>query len=172
MFKKDHHVGLTQVMNRLPTSVSATLILIILNAAFWLVFAFLVVFGAIPSIPTDGVIKWVMVILALGVSLLARADAPSSVTADEALRTLLAGNERFVRGHLTSVTSREIAQRRPELVHGQKPFAIVLCCSDSRVGRRLCSTKNSATSSSSARPVKSWTRPWPTPKNPVTSLTS
>jgi len=55
-------------MNRLPTSVSATLILIILNAAFWLVFAFLVVFGAIPSIPTDGVIKWVMVILALGVS--------------------------------------------------------------------------------------------------------
>ena len=55
-------------MNRLPTSVSATLTLIILNAAFWLVFAFIVALGAIRSIPTDGVIKWVMVILALGVS--------------------------------------------------------------------------------------------------------
>jgi len=55
-------------MNRLPASVSATLILIVLNAAFWFAFAFLVVFGAIRSIPTDGVIKWVMVILALGVS--------------------------------------------------------------------------------------------------------
>ena len=81
--------------------------------------------------------KRIALILALGVSLLARADAPSSVTADEALRTLLAGNERFVRGHLTSVTSREIAQRRAELVHGQKPFAIVLCCSDSRVGPEI-----------------------------------
>jgi len=36
--------------------------------------------------------KRIALILALGVSLLARADAPSSVTADEALRTLLAGN--------------------------------------------------------------------------------
>ena len=81
--------------------------------------------------------KRIAIILALGVSLLARADAPSSVTADEALKTLLAGNERFVRGHLTSVTSREIAQRRAELVHGQKPFAIVLCCSDSRVGPEI-----------------------------------
>ena len=81
--------------------------------------------------------KRIAIILALGVSLLARAEAPSSVTADEALKTLLAGNERFVRGHLTSVTSREIAQRRAELVHGQKPFAIVLCCSDSRVGPEI-----------------------------------
>jgi hypothetical protein len=46
-------------MNRLPTSVSATLILIILNAAFWLVFAFIVALGAIPSITTDSVVKWV-----------------------------------------------------------------------------------------------------------------
>ena len=68
MLKKAHHFGLTQGMNRLPASVSATLILIILNAAFWLVFAFIVALGAIPSIPPDGVVKWVMVILALGVS--------------------------------------------------------------------------------------------------------
>jgi carbonic anhydrase len=81
--------------------------------------------------------KRIALILAFGVSLLARADAPSSVTADEALKTLLAGNERFVRGHLTSVTSREIAQRRAELAQGQKPFAIVLCCSDSRVGPEI-----------------------------------
>jgi hypothetical protein len=46
-------------MNRLPASISATLILIILNAAFWLVFAFIVALGAIPSITTDSVVKWV-----------------------------------------------------------------------------------------------------------------
>lgn len=69
--------------------------------------------------------------------LLLCAEAPLSVSADEALRTLLAGNERFVRGHLTSVTSREIAQRRAELAKGQQPFAIVVCCSDSRVGPEI-----------------------------------
>ncbi len=68
---------------------------------------------------------------------LARADAPSSVSADDALKTLLAGNQRFVQGRLTSVSSKEIERRRAELAQGQKPFAIVLCCSDSRVGPEI-----------------------------------
>ena len=55
-------------MNRLPTSVSATLVLIILNAVFWLVFALIAALGGIRSIAALGVVKWVMVILALGVS--------------------------------------------------------------------------------------------------------
>lgn len=55
-------------MNRPPISVSATLILIVLNAAFWLVFAFIVALGAIQSISATGVGRWVMVVLALGVS--------------------------------------------------------------------------------------------------------
>ncbi len=68
---------------------------------------------------------------------LTRADAPSTVNADEALRLLLVGNQRFVGGNLNSVTREEIAQRRAELAQGQKPFAIVLCCSDSRVGPEI-----------------------------------
>lgn len=54
-----------------------------------------------------------------------------SVSADEALSRLLAGNERFVRGKSTSVgLSRE---RLVELTRGQKPYATILGCSDSRV---------------------------------------
>lgn len=75
--------------------------------------------------------------LILSLSILARADAPTAGTADEALQTLMAGNQRFVRGRLSSVTPKEIAQRRAELEKGQKPFAIVLCCSDSRVGPEI-----------------------------------
>ena len=55
-------------MNRLPTSVSTTLVLTILNAVFWLVFALIAALGGIRSIAGLGVVKWVMVILALGVS--------------------------------------------------------------------------------------------------------
>jgi carbonic anhydrase len=68
---------------------------------------------------------------------LSRADAPSTVSADEALKLLLAGNQRFVAGSLKSVTQDELAQRRAELAQGQKPFAIVVCCSDSRVGPEI-----------------------------------
>ena len=54
-----------RVMNRPPVSVLVTLILILLNAAFWLGFAILVATGAIGSIPSASVIQWVMAILAL-----------------------------------------------------------------------------------------------------------
>jgi hypothetical protein len=52
-------------MNRPPASVSAALMLIILDAAFWLVFAILVALEAMGSTPATGAMKWVMVILAL-----------------------------------------------------------------------------------------------------------
>jgi carbonic anhydrase len=65
------------------------------------------------------------------------ADAPSTGNADEALKLLQAGNERFVAGKLNSVTAEELTQRRSELAKGQKPFAVVVCCSDSRVGPEL-----------------------------------
>src|SRR5262249_9145663 len=46
-----------------------------------------------------------------------------------------AGNERFVQGKLAA---RDIgAQRRAALVKGQKPFAVVLSCADSRVAPEL-----------------------------------
>jgi carbonic anhydrase len=67
----------------------------------------------------------------------ARADAASTLNAEEALKLLQAGNQRFMDGSLKSVTRDELAQRRAELVQGQKPFAIVVCCSDSRVGPEI-----------------------------------
>lgn len=53
------------------------------------------------------------------------------VSADEALRRLIEGNERFVRGeaHLSGVPRETVA----ELARGQHPFATILGCSDSRV---------------------------------------
>lgn len=53
-------------MNRLPKSVSVTLLLIILNAVFWLVDAFVTAFGGIPSGAMSGTIQWVMTVLAFG----------------------------------------------------------------------------------------------------------
>ncbi len=52
-------------------------------------------------------------------------------TPSEALKRLLAGNARFVRGKLTSV--KAIAERRSDVAAHQKPFAILLTCADSRV---------------------------------------
>lgn len=54
------------------------------------------------------------------------------ITAIEALERLKEGNDRFVSGirHLEQLSNQ---QRRSEFVAGQKPFAIVLGCSDSRV---------------------------------------
>lgn len=69
-----------------------------------------------------------------GASGLACAAAPSGVTAAEALQRLEKGNSRFVAGHLSSVTPAAIAASRKKVAQGQKPFAIIVGCSDSRVG--------------------------------------
>jgi carbonic anhydrase len=53
-----------------------------------------------------------------------------SAAAKVALENLLAGNKRFVRGERAP---RAFDLRREKLVAGQKPLAIVLGCSDSRV---------------------------------------
>ena len=53
------------------------------------------------------------------------------VNADEALLKLKQGNERFIKG--TSVRPRQDLERVKEVAQGQKPFAIIVGCSDSRV---------------------------------------
>lgn len=53
------------------------------------------------------------------------------VTADEALERLVAGNRRFVQGEPR--TKRVAQETRAELARGQRPFATILGCSDSRV---------------------------------------
>ncbi len=52
-------------------------------------------------------------------------------TAEEGLARLLEGNQRFVKG--AALHPGGTPDRRAELVAGQKPFATVLTCSDSRV---------------------------------------
>jgi len=54
------------------------------------------------------------------------------ISSAEALERLQAGNRRFVAGESTIDDSLSSA-RRAELAAGQRPFAIILACSDSRV---------------------------------------
>lgn len=49
----------------------------------------------------------------------------------EALKLLKEGNARFISGNL--VPKDHYAEDRMKLSQGQRPFAVVLCCSDSRV---------------------------------------
>jgi carbonic anhydrase len=58
-------------------------------------------------------------------------EAPFPKTPDEALKRLLAGNKRFVEGHPQN--PRRDSVRRIKTAEGQKPFAIILTCSDSRL---------------------------------------
>ena len=59
---------------------------------------------------------------------------PSAVSAAEALQRLEQGNARFVAGHLSSTSPAGIAASRRKVAQDQKPFAIIVGCSDSRVG--------------------------------------
>jgi carbonic anhydrase len=56
---------------------------------------------------------------------------PNTVSALDALTRLREGNGRFAQ-NLTSLDRMMSYQRRAELTAGQKPFAIILGCSDSR----------------------------------------
>jgi carbonic anhydrase len=58
-----------------------------------------------------------------------------SVTLDEALNRLKAGNERFVSSKESS--SKPIATRRAETAKGQNPFAIIVGCADSRTAPEI-----------------------------------
>jgi len=71
------------------------------------------------------------------------------ISADEALQLLIEGNERFQRGEVRiSQFSTEILG---ELAKGQKPFATILGCSDSRVAPEIIFV----------RWIRfSWTRDW------------
>lgn len=55
-----------------------------------------------------------------------------SVSPDEALQRLLAGNKRYVENKLTNAALSDSAART-SLAKSQKPFAIILTCSDSRL---------------------------------------
>jgi carbonic anhydrase len=52
---------------------------------------------------------------------------------DEALKLLMKGNDSYVRGKLDHMVTQSLEKSRTALSTGQKPYAIILCCSDSRV---------------------------------------
>jgi carbonic anhydrase len=60
---------------------------------------------------------------------------PENQTASEALAELTAGNKRYVAGEPTRPNS--CAERRQEVAKGQRPFATILTCADSRVPPEL-----------------------------------
>jgi carbonic anhydrase len=69
--------------------------------------------------------------LCLWVAVSARGAEPTNVPANLALQRLIDGNKRFVEGKATH--EHQQADRRAEIAKGQNPFAIIVCCSDSRV---------------------------------------
>ncbi|MCE9624489.1 MAG: carbonic anhydrase [Deltaproteobacteria bacterium] len=63
------------------------------------------------------------------------ANAESPMSPDQALQELMAGNQRFVAEKVVHPNQTEL--HRKDLVEGQKPFAAILGCSDSRVATDL-----------------------------------
>ena len=65
-------------------------------------------------------------------ALVSASDTGPGLTADEALKRLQDGNQRF-RANQTTIRETSTPSIREALATGQKPFAIILSCSDSRV---------------------------------------
>ena len=57
------------------------------------------------------------------------------MNAHNAIELLKAGNARFISGALSP--KEDYAEDRKRLAEGQHPFAVVLCCSDSRVAPEI-----------------------------------
>ena len=68
----------------------------------------------------------------LAVALASASETGSGIGADEALKKLIDGNAHLIANQLT-ITDSSGPGARQALAAGQKPFAIILSCSDSRV---------------------------------------
>lgn len=73
-----------------------------------------------------------MVVIVFAVCGVAFASGGSDITADQALQKLMEGNKRYVANQM-SACSLTTTDAREKLSKGQKPYAIILSCSDSRV---------------------------------------
>lgn len=79
------------------------------------------------------VARWGWALFAIA-ALLAHGSEKTAAVADP-LQLLAKGNERFVSGEV--LHPHQTGARRTELAEGQKPFAIVLTCADSRVAPEI-----------------------------------
>jgi len=65
------------------------------------------------------------------------ASEPGGIGADDALTRLLSGDKRFVDGKSEEPHGAALIERRHALAKDQKPFAVIVSCSDSRVPPEL-----------------------------------
>jgi len=65
------------------------------------------------------------------------ASESGGIGADEALSRLLSGDKRFVAGNSEEPHGAALIERRHTLAKDQKPFAVIVSCSDSRVPPEL-----------------------------------
>lgn len=72
-----------------------------------------------------------LVVLATGLAF-SSSVSEKNVPPDEALQKLMDGNKHFVENNLTNAVKSDAAARA-SLANSQKPYAIILSCSDSRV---------------------------------------
>src|SRR5512138_3906567 len=75
------------------------------------------------------------VALAAGLAF-ANPDSGQTVSPDEALQKLMAGNKRYMENQMTGTKMCDLTTRT-SLTRSQKPYAIILSCSDSRVPPEL-----------------------------------
>ena len=73
----------------------------------------------------------------LGFAASTMANESSGIGADEALSRLLSGDKRFVAGNSEGPHGAALIERRHALAKDQKPFAVIVSCSDSRVPPEL-----------------------------------
>jgi carbonic anhydrase len=65
------------------------------------------------------------------------ASGSDGISSDDALRRLVSGDKRFVDGKSEEPHGAALVERRHTLAKDQKPFAVILSCSDSRVPPEL-----------------------------------
>jgi carbonic anhydrase len=60
-----------------------------------------------------------------------------NVSKEEALKRLIRGNQRYVLNNASMICLTDLRNRREALVKSQSPFAVLICCSDSRVAPEI-----------------------------------
>ena len=77
----------------------------------------------------------VLTLLGMTSAILIAGERPANLSAAESLDRLKSGNARFMTGRsqFEAVTAKMVLERVRELSTGQKPFATIIGCSDSRV---------------------------------------